>query len=83
MMACERVTLAGGGSAIVCGPRRPRQRCSCGRPGTLLCDWKVPNNPGGTCNAPICDGCTTSPAPDKDLCPPHAEAFAEWQRRQL
>lgn len=83
-MACEFVRIPGdgplgGATAIVCGPRRKRDRCvSCGRPAGLLCDWKVPENKSGTCDAPICDACTHSPAPDKDLCPDHRSA---WQAR--
>lgn len=77
-MACETVILPGGGRAIVCGTRS-RKRCPCGRPATLACDWKVPTRRSGTCDAPICSRCTTSPAPDKDLCRTHAAAFAEWK----
>lgn len=77
-MTCEHVTFPGGASAIVCGPRR-RQRCGCGRPATLLCDWKVPARRSGTCDAPLCDRCTFSPAPDKDLCPAHAAEFEAWK----
>ncbi len=77
-MNCQRVILPDGGAAIVCGTRR-RQRCKCGRPGTLLCDWKVPTKQSGTCDAPICDRCATSPAPDKDLCPKHAAEFETWK----
>jgi hypothetical protein len=71
-MVCDRVTMPGGGTAIVCSSRR-RKRCACGRPATLLCDWKVP---GGTCDTDLCARCTTSPAPDKDLCSTHAKALA-------
>lgn len=77
-MTCERVTLPGGGTAIVCGTRK-RKRCDCGRPATLACDWKVPSRKSGTCDAPICAGCTTSPAPEKDLCPAHAAEFEHWK----
>lgn len=77
-MTCERVSLPGGGTAIVCGTRK-KKRCKCGRPATLACDWKVPGRRSGTCDAPICDQCTMSPAPDKDLCPTHAEAFKAWK----
>lgn len=80
-MTCERVSLPGGGAAIVCGTRR-RQRCGCGRPATLLCDWKQRAKKSGTCDAPICGSCTTSPAPGKDLCPSHAAAFAEWKDKR-
>jgi hypothetical protein len=78
VIACEHVTLPGGGRAIVCGTRR-RQRCSCGRPATLACDWKVPTRRSGTCDAPICAACTTSPEPGKDLCLTHAVAFERWK----
>jgi len=77
-MPCQHVTLPGGGSAIVCGTRR-RQRCACGRVATLACDWKTPARESGTCDAPICAKCTTSPAQDKDLCPPHSKAFEAWK----
>lgn len=77
-MVCTRITLPGGGTAIVCGPKTRAKRCACGsgRPADLLCDWKVL---GGTCDAAICSACTHVPAPDKDLCPTHA---AEWKARQ-
>lgn len=75
-MTCHRIQT-GGTVAIVCDGRRPR-RCKCGAKGTLLCDWKVETRrPSGTCDAPICDRCTTSP--DKDLCAKHA---AEWAARK-
>ncbi len=77
-MTCERVTLPGGATAIVCGSRR-RPKCKCGRPARLLCDWKVPTKRSGTCDAPICDRCTVSPAPGKDLCQVHAIVFEEWK----
>lgn len=80
-MNCQRVSLPTGGAAIVCGTRR-REKCKCGRPATLLCDWKVPTKSSGTCDAPICASCSTSPAPDKDLCRAHAAEFAEWKARR-
>lgn len=92
-MGCERVPLPNGGFAIVCGTRasrgqRAQDRCACGRRATRLCDWKVPAPASSsaavgqktrTCDAPICASCSTSPAPEKDLCPTHAAAFREWQ----
>lgn len=75
-MNCQPVKLPNGGSAILCGTKR---RCKCGRRATLLCDWKVPTKKSGTCDAPICTRCTTSPAPDKDLCPKHAAEFETWK----
>lgn len=77
-MTCETVKVPGG-VAIVCGTR---QRCKCGRKATLLCDWKVPTRKSGTCDAPTCARCATSPAPDKDLCRKHAEAFAAWKAKR-
>ena len=76
-MTCNTVTLPDGARAIVCTQTR---RCACGRPHTLLCDWKMPAKASGTCDAPLCRKCTTSPAPDKDLCANHA---AEWKARQV
>ena len=77
-MPCRVVAMPGGGNAIVCGPRQRAPRCKCGsrRGANLLCDWKV--GEGRTCDAPLCSACTTSPAPDKDLCPEHA---AQWRAR--
>lgn len=72
-MVCRTVSVPGG-TAIVCGPGR---KCQCKRRATLECDWKVPSRKSGTCDAPLCPRCTTSPAPDKDLCPTHA---AEWEQ---
>lgn len=77
-MICQVVSLPNGGSAIVCsGGRRPR--CKCGGPAPLLCDWKVSGKKSGTCDAPLCASCTTSPAPNKDLCPEHAREFDAWK----
>jgi hypothetical protein len=78
-MTCRDVTLPDGGRAIVCGPTR---RCKCGRRATLECDWKVPTKKSGTCDAPICSSCTTSPAAGKDLCPKHAAEFEAWKTRR-
>jgi hypothetical protein len=70
-MTCDHINLPGGARAIVCS-----SRSAGGRPAPLLCDWKVD---GGTCDAPICARCATSPAEGKDLCPAHAEAFRVWK----
>lgn len=77
-MNCERVQVPGGGVAIVCGTRR-RDRCKCGKPATQLCDWKIKTRRSGTCDAPICNACSTKPAADKDLCPEHAQAYRDWK----
>jgi hypothetical protein len=77
-MPCTRVTLPDGTAAIVCGPRRRAKLCACGsgQRAELLCDWKVD---AGTCDAQICAACSTSPAPEKDLCPRHAQAWVAWR----
>jgi hypothetical protein len=80
-MKCQYVQMPGGGTAIVCSSGR-RAKCKCGRSATLLCDWKTPKGKKMTCDKPICDRCTTKPAPDKDLCPTHAQAYAEWKRQK-
>lgn len=80
-MICEHVPLPTGGHAIVCSRGR-RKRCACGSRADLLCDWKVEGKRSGSCDAPICSRCTTSPAPEKDLCPKHAEALAEWKQQR-
>lgn len=77
-MVCQRVPLLGGGHAIVCGPRARRRKCAeCGRPADLLCDARLKGK-AKTCDRPICDRCTTSPAEGKDLCPEHARAYERW-----
>ena len=77
---CQQIILPDGTAAIVCGGHA---RCSCGRSATLACDWKVPTNKSGTCDAAICTACTTSPAPDKDLCRLHAAAWRVWQAERV
>lgn len=81
-MACEHVTLPGGGAAIVCSSHS-RRRCACGARADLLCDWKVPTKKSGMCDTPICARCSTSPAPNKDLCAKHEVAFEEWKAKRF
>lgn len=76
-MTCETVTLPGGARAIVCGPKRAR--CACGKRADRLCDWKVKARRSGTCDTPVCSSCSHAPAPGKDLCPAHRDA---WLARQ-
>jgi hypothetical protein len=80
-MPCTVVNFDNGTRGFVCtsGPRFRLCACGSGKRATLLCDWKVPIRNSGTCDAPICPACTHVPAPDKDLCPPHA---AEWAARR-
>lgn len=76
-MHCRSIKVAGV-SAIVCGSGP--KRCKCGRRSTRLCDWKTPARQSGTCDRPLCDRCAVSPAPEKDLCPAHAD---EWKARRV
>ena len=84
-MTCEHVPIPGGGFAIVCGRASKRERCKCGAPATLLCDWiwqegeRPRARRSKTCDAPLCSACTMSPAREKDLCPEHAHAFQAWK----
>ena len=84
-MTCERVKI-GDSYAIVCsrGPKRREKCCvdGCKAKVTRYCDWKVPENKSGTCDAPICALHATDPDPrmaDKDLCPEHAKAWEAWK----
>ena len=81
-MPCDFVTLPQGGTAIVCSSGR-RARCSCGQPAPFLCDWKVEAKRSGTCDAPICAGCASEPAPNKHLCVTHQVAFERWKADRL
>lgn len=75
-MSCHHVELPDGHRAIVCvrGERRRLAKCvKCEqRTADRLCDFMLPN--GKTCDAAVCAGCTSSPAPDVDYCPRHAIA---------
>ena len=77
-MPCDLVNLPTGGKAIVCSSGR-RVRCSCGQRAPFLCDWKVPGKKSGTCDAPICGGCASSPSPEKHLCVSHQVEFERWK----
>jgi hypothetical protein len=80
-MTCHPFTTPEGARGIVCTGGRAKQ-CRCGRRATLECDWKVPTKRSGTCDAPICASCTTSPEPGKDLCTAHATQWRAWQDRR-
>jgi hypothetical protein len=76
---CTRTTV-GEATVIVCGRgrERPRPCCRCSNASTRLCDWVIGKTDKRVqrCSAPICDEHSTSPAPGKDLCPPHAAVWA-------
>lgn len=63
---------------VVCTRGVRAKRCvNCGKAADRLCDWKLTGPKAGkTCDRPVCRSCTTRPAPDKDLCPAHARAWA-------
>jgi protein-arginine kinase activator protein McsA len=69
-MACEYVKF-GNSFAICCSRNKKPQWCEfCHeRPATKLCDHKLEN--GKTCDASICDHCTTNGGKDIDYCPRH------------
>ncbi|HZF28715.1 MAG TPA: hypothetical protein VE907_06340 [Gammaproteobacteria bacterium] len=92
-MKCSIVELPDGGRAIVCGSRRyVVQRCACGAEATKLCDWILTRSRAPmfgigtgtitTCDAPLCEKCTTSPAEGKDLCAKHAQVWRDGTRQQ-
>lgn len=93
-MPCHHVKVPDGSGgfvgAIVCTSRPRRRTCSaCGAPrsASRQCDWKTAKGPAGaehavTCDAWLCDRCTTQPAKDKDLCPEHARAYEAWKARR-
>jgi hypothetical protein len=78
---CERLKMPDGNVMIVCGLHRRRPRCGCGRVADLACDWKMKERKSGTCDRPICRSCAFRVGPEKDLCPQHKYAYAEWLKR--
>lgn len=62
-----------GGMGFVCGGRAPRVKCSvpsCHNWATLECDYPVTRRKSGTCDAKLCERCTTK-VNGEDICPPH------------
>jgi hypothetical protein len=79
---CERLKV-GDSIAFVCtgGRRGPRLHCLwCKAVAPLLCDWKT--GAGKTCDKPICLTHGKSVGPDKDLCPDHQAAYAQWKAQR-
>jgi hypothetical protein len=61
-------------SGFACGSRSRAKPCKCGRKSTKLCDHPLTGKLAGkTCDAPLCDHCSTSAGPDRDLCPVHVK----------
>ena len=80
-MSCKHIHFPDGSSAIICGMRRAKHFCACGRAGELQCDWKVKTKRSGTCDRYICKSCALHVGPDKHLCPEHQQAYAEWRKK--
>lgn len=80
-MPCEPIQFPGGGSAIICGRRRPKQkRCFyCSKASSWLCDYNTPSiitgpkGAGKTCDRPICADHRVNRGPDLDWCIVHVE----------
>jgi hypothetical protein len=77
---CLKLEMPDGSFGIVCGLRRSKKFCACGRPCEFECDWKMKVR-SGTCDKPICSRCALQVGPDKHLCREHQKAWEEWQRR--
>ena len=72
-MACELVNFPGGGSAIICGPRRRRKPCFyCRAPADWLCDWIHVD--GITCDRSICVDHRSNQGQEIDYCLEHVKA---------
>lgn len=72
-MHCVRIPLPGGGVAIVCGAKKRRSPCDCGRPHTKLCDYVLSKTLDGkeiTCDAKLCAMCAFMVG-EKDFCWKH------------
>src|SRR5580700_7447242 len=89
-MICEVVDQGNGQTLFICGrkrlPKEAAQPCRfCGAASVRLCDFptRKPVIRGGrqflkaaTCDAPLCEKCTTNVGGDSDLCPQHANEWA-------
>lgn len=78
---CLKMQMPDGSVGIICGARRKRQFCACGRECEFLCDWKVSAKKSGTCDAPICRQHAKQVAPEKHLCPLHQRMYDDWKKR--
>ena len=94
-MICESFITRDGTRGVMClsGRRRERPCSVCQqRPSTLECDGPNPRRTSGTCDAPLCEECTTrdpnvvaaGPFLDThDLCPACSKRAAAPSQRQL
>lgn len=71
-MACQRLTLPGGGFAIVCGRGVKRSPpCSvegCNGASAYQCDWPKGRK---TCDVHLCEAHACEVSPDLHCCPEH------------
>lgn len=79
-MTCTRIDLGGGFTGFACSRGRRPQAAPCSackdRPHELLCDHPLSGKAAGTtCSAKLCRRCAKH-VDGKDLCPPHAKAYA-------
>lgn len=84
-MKCSPL-IVNGLRVTACGPKRIKACCKCGGIATRECDWKVhgckADGRQATCDRGLCDKCTYSPSPEKDLCPDHKKAWDEHPANQ-
>jgi hypothetical protein len=73
---CERVTMPGGGVAILCGGRRGRRPpcVHCGEPSAFECDGPPRDRRRTTCDHPLCRRCRIHVPPNQDFCKDHRSA---------
>mgnify|MGYP001561521056 CR=1 FL=1 len=76
-MPCNKVSIPGGGFAIVCsrggrGRAAPCGEAGCAAPHVALCDFPMPG--GGTCDRRMCDAHRKHVGKNRDHCPEHAGA---------
>jgi hypothetical protein len=77
-MPCNHIDLGNGVTAIVCrGKQRTKPCVTCGRAGTILCDYPVSSNKSGTCGRPCCRQHAVNVGPDRDYCLAHAGSEKE------
>lgn len=76
-MACRTVMAGPGVTAIFCGSRARRPKCSvpgCNNPAEIACDYQIKRRKPGasqTCDAKLCDGCRVNQGGEVDYCPAH------------
>ena len=74
-MPCSFIRLPGGGSAIICGPKRVNFCFYCPEPSTIQCDYPVPPT-GRACDRSTCRQHARALSPTLDYCQDHAPLYA-------